>query len=311
MKRIATTVLELFSVLLVGFLTVGVLAEEPGSPTLGKSFHSETTRFVVAIGEDQQGSTLIFDNFLVATAQGKGSLPSAVTKSFSLGNKIEAKDAVTVTLDIRGFVLTEEGGTAALIVHAGQETTLVDLPRAITAATSKPGKTDEPLYVQAQADAERAGFAAGASSKKSESFSTRVTATLAKGQPLQATFLLLADRLPNADSSALIVVDSIDVSVKTAPASKKLEQKAVASKGAPVDEGKEPAEKKSAEKKVTAKKATEKKDGGKSVTSRTVSDAKPTPKETEEKASPKKAVKDKSESEAEEKETADTKKSEN
>jgi hypothetical protein len=314
MTRITTTVPGLFSVLLVGFLTVNVFAADPEPPTLGKSFHSDAIRFVAAISEDQQASTLIFDNFVVATAQGKGQLLSAETKSFTLGNQIEAKDAVTVTMDLRGFVATQDGGTAAVIVHAGQETTVVDLPRAIAAATSKPRKTDDPLYVQAQTDAERAGFDDRAPSKKSNDFSTRITVTLEKGQPLQATVVLLTDRQPNADSSALVVVDSIDVSVKAAPAPKKTEQKSASPKLTLVSGEKETAEtksaeKKPAEKKTAAKKATEKKDAGDSMTSKPADAPKSAPKDTESKASPKKAVKEKSDSKAEEKKAADTKKS--
>ncbi|MBC7964618.1 MAG: hypothetical protein H7Z17_01735 [Fuerstia sp.] len=164
---------------------------------------------------------MIFDNFVLATSNGKGELLESRTKSFSVANKIEAKDAVSVALDIRGFVSTEEGGSVAILVQAGGETTLVDLSKAIEAATSKPRDPEDPLYLAAKESSKMAGFTVNSRPKESEDYFIRVPVKLAKGQPLQATVLLLVDRLPESGSGALVTVDSIDITVKADTAPKK------------------------------------------------------------------------------------------
>jgi hypothetical protein len=247
----------------------GWSADDAGAPKLGKTFNPDAIRFVSATSEDGETSVLIFDNFVLGTATGKGDLVNADTKSFSVTNKIEAKDGVTVWLDIRGFVSTEDGGSAAVLVHAGGETTLVDLGKAAAAGASKVRKEDDTLYVQAKSSAESAGFKVNARPKGGQDFYARVSVSLAKGEPLQATVVTLVDRLPNADSQALITVDSIDVSVKAAPAAKSpatTEKKAeVAKTGAKSKEATEDKDvaprKVTAAKKKTDDKSADKKEG--------------------------------------------------
>lgn len=204
----------------VSLLGGTVQADEPDGPTFGKSFLPDAVRFVSASSEDGQTSVLIFDNFTLSTAAGKGELVNARTKSFSVTNEIEAKDAVTVALDIRGFVSTEQNASAAVVVHAGGETTLVDMAKAVSTGATKARKEDDAVYTLARTSADSADFSEVARSKSSENFYARVTTTLAKGQPLQATLVLLVDRLQAAGSQALITIDSIDVSVKPAPVPK-------------------------------------------------------------------------------------------
>lgn len=55
-----------------------------------------------------------------------------------------------MTLDIRGFVSTQENGSAALIVQAGGKTILVDLSKAIEAATSNPRNAEDSVYAGAK-----------------------------------------------------------------------------------------------------------------------------------------------------------------
>ncbi len=286
----------------------GLSADDAGAPKLGKTFYPDAIRFVSATSEDGETSVLIFDNFVLGTATGKGDLVNADTKSFSVTNKIEAKDGVTVWLDIRGFVSTQDGGSAAVLVHAGGETTLVDLEKAAASGASKARKEDDALYVQAKSSAESAGFKVNSRPKGGQDFYARVSASLAKGEPLQATVVTLVDRLQNADSQALITVDSIDVSVKAAPAPKspsttekkpEVAKTVAKSKEATEDKDvapkkvaavKKKAEDKSADKKeaktdgdgsAEKKKPVEKKDSGKKAVEKSA-ETKPAEKKTEE-----------------------------
>lgn len=209
------------TVAVMSILISNALADEADKPKLGKVFYPDSIRFVSMTSEDREAATMLFDNFVLATSNGKGELLESRTKSFSVANKIEGKDAVSVALDIRGFVSIQEGGSAAIIVQAGGETTLVDLSKAIEAATSKPRDPEDALYLAAKESSKAAGFTVNSRPKESDDFFVRVPAKLAKGQPLQATVLLLVDRLPESGSGALITVDSIDITVKADPAPKK------------------------------------------------------------------------------------------
>lgn len=288
MARVATTFA--FLTLLVSNLQ----ADEADKPTFGKVFFPDSIRFVTATSEDQEVATLLFDNFVLSTSNGKGDLVESRTKSFSVANKIESKDAVSVTIDIRGFVSTAEAGSAALVVQAGGETTVVDIEKAITAATSKPRDTEVATYVAAVESSKAAGFTVSSRPKESEDYMIRIPVKLAKGQPLQATVLLLVDRLPETGSMAMITVDSIDTTIKADSApKKKTEQPAETAKAdkkrTESAEEKVPAAKKDSKKpdgdeKVASEKSTEKK----SADSKTTDD-----KVTEKKSDSKKSSEDK------------------
>ncbi len=208
------------TLVLVFLLAAAGVADEAKSPKLGKVFYPDAIRFVSATSPDREVTTLLFDNFVLATASGKGEIVSAQTKTFSVTNQLESTGGVTATLDIRGFVSVSEGGSAALIVHAGGETTVVDLKKAIGASAAKMRKPDEPLFVQAKEAAEAAGLKVNGQPKGSEDYVARISATFAKGQPLQATVILLVDRLTAASSGAMITVDSMDIGIKSSPADK-------------------------------------------------------------------------------------------
>ena len=125
------------------------LAGEADAPTFAKAVYPDSIRFVTATSEDGEVMTMLFDNFVVSTRPGKGQHLGAETKSFSVANDLKAREGVTATLDVRGFVAVEEGGSAALLIHAGGETTIVDLSKAIEAAASKPRESEDALYAQA------------------------------------------------------------------------------------------------------------------------------------------------------------------
>ena len=200
-------------------------ADEADKPKFGKAFYPDSIRFVSNTSEDREAATMIFDNFVLATSGGKGDVLESRTKSFSVANKIESKDAVSVVLDVRGFVSTQEGGSVAIIVQAGGETTLVDLGKAIAAAKSKPRDAEDKLYLAAMESSKEAAFTVSSRPKESDDYFVRIPAKLVKGQPLQATVLLMVDRLPESGSEALVTVDSIDISFKAEPAPKKKTEK--------------------------------------------------------------------------------------
>ena len=208
------------TLVMFSLLTASGVADEAKKPKFGKACFPDAIRFVSATSEDREVTTLMFDNFVLATASGKGEMVSAETKTFSVTSQLESDGAVTATLDIRGFVSVSEGGSAALVVHAGGETTVVDLKKAIAASVTKMRKPEEPLYLQAKETAEAAGYKVSGQPKGSENYMARISGTFAKDQPLQATVILLVDRLTAASSSAMITVDTIDIGVKAAPADK-------------------------------------------------------------------------------------------
>ncbi|GEM_PF-1872810 len=258
----------LHTLVLSSLLTAVGAADEAKTPKLGKTFFPDAIRFVSATSEDREVTTLMFDNFVLGTASGKGELVSAETKTFSVTNQLDSDGGVTATLDIRGFVSVSEGGSAALVVHAGGETTVVDLKKAIAASATKMRKPEEPLYVQAKEAAEAAGLKVSGQPKGSENYLARISGTFEKGQPLQATVIVIVDRLTAASSSAMITVDTIDIGVKASPADKAAkdpEKKAEVAKAdkkaeketAEKTEGDKP-EKKTAVKKDTRKSAEEK-----------------------------------------------------
>lgn len=282
-------------------LTSSVVADEADKPAFGKVFFPDSIRFVTATTEDRAVATMLFDNFVLTTSNGKGDLLESRTKSFSVANKIEAKDGVSVALDIRGFVSTEEDGSAALIVQAGGETTVVDLAKAIDAAKAKPREPEEALYVAAKESSKAAGFSVDSRPRESDEYFIRIPAKLAKGQPLQATVLLLVDRLPESGSGAMITVDTIDISVKAdSGTKKKTEQPAASTKvekkateasekneSASKSESSKPAaDEKSSTAKPTEKKSDAKSDSTKSAADEKSSTEKPTEKKPDAKKSP-------------------------
>lgn len=198
-------------------------ADEAAAPKFGKAYPSDAIRFVTATSEDREATTMIFDNFVLSTETGRGQIIEAKTRTFTFGNAIEAKSDVAVTLDIRGFVSTVAGGSAALVIMAGGETTAVDLQKATEA--NKAADESNPVRKSASDKATTAGFTLSAQPKGSDSFFARVPVKVAEGQPLQVTVVLIVDRQPTADSQALLTIDSIDLGIKAVAKSDKTEKK--------------------------------------------------------------------------------------
>ena len=258
LRRSSTTGLAtLWMSTLVLFAVAGpaLMADDTEAPKFGKTYPSDAIRFVTATSEDRAATTMLFDNFVLATEPGRGQVVEAKTRTLTFGNVIEAKSDVSVNLDLRGFVSTVANGSAALIVMAGGETTAVDLQKAIE--SKKTIEEADPVRKSAAEKATAAGFTVSAQPKGSDDFYARVPVKVAEGQPLQVTVVLIVDRQPTADSQALITIDSIDLSVKAVAKSDKAEKKSAktekASEKAENKEAKEAKVEKKVEKKTNAK----------------------------------------------------------
>lgn len=196
-------------------LMAGLSADETAPPKFGKSYPSDAIRYVTATSEDKQVTTLVFENFVLSTDSGRGEVVEAKTRSLTFGNVIDAKADAIVTLDLRGYVSTVAGGSAALVVMSGGETTLVDLQKAIESNAAKEKEVSS--RKSAAEKAEAAGLAVTARPKNSELFFARVPVQVPKGQSLQVTCVLIVDRQQGADSHSMITIDSIDMALKAAP----------------------------------------------------------------------------------------------
>jgi hypothetical protein len=115
---------------------------------------------------------------------------------------------------VRGFVSHQGSGSAAFVIHAGGKTTVVDLKEAIGNAQSSPRDPKSEVWRQVQKKAQEQGFELESQPDQSSDFLTTFDTSVAAGQPLQVTILLLVDRLPGEDDSgALLTVDSIDFEI--------------------------------------------------------------------------------------------------
>ena len=202
------------------FCLFGLLVGLTGSataadPTLKKVIPTDAVVFARAFSEDSKVCTLIFDNLLIDTDIGKGGLPSVETKNFTYVFTPESDGEVCVVQIIRGFVSTQNTGSAALQIHSNGQTTAVDFDKAI--ATAKKGLTirDPDLLKKAKGMAADQGFKGKPKRDKFDDFQIKFERHVAKGVPLQTTLSLLVDRLPAEDgnSGAALYVDTIDVEV--------------------------------------------------------------------------------------------------
>ncbi len=261
LRRRFTTGLATLWMSTLGLLAItgsAVTADDAEAPKFGKTYPSDAIRFVTATSEDRAVTTMLFDNFVLATETGRGQIVEAKTRTFTFGNVIEAKSDVSVNLDFRGFVSTVASGSAALIVMAGGETTAVDLQKAIQA--DKAVDEADPVRKSASEKATTAGFTVSAQPRGSDDYYARIPVKVAEGQPLQVTVVLIVDRQPTADSQALITIDSIDLGVKAVAKADKSEKKsAKTEKASEKADGKEVKEAK-AEKKTEAREASAKKE---------------------------------------------------
>lgn len=184
-------------------------------PKFKKSIPTDAIRFVAATSEDGQASTMIFDNFLIETGLGNPSVPDVVTRTFTYVREIENAEDCLVEQDFRGFVAREGNASAAMIVHSGSQTTVVDLVMAIEDAKNCAVSKDFPTRKKAQKAAAEEGLNDSERVGEFDDFFVRISTLVPSGQSLQTTIVLLVDRVGEADeSTASLTIDSIDSEVK-------------------------------------------------------------------------------------------------
>ena len=174
----------------------------------------DAVRFVTAFSEDKQAATMIFDNFLASTRADNGMLPDTTIKTFTYCLEPEiSKDAV-VEHHVRGFFSTEGSASAALVIHAAGQTTLVKLEGYKGKGREKKKEGDSALQEQARKLAKEQGFEIGDPPSKSDDYIATFKTKAKPNTPIQVTVILLVDRLPgDSAQGALLTVDSIDFEI--------------------------------------------------------------------------------------------------
>jgi hypothetical protein len=193
-------------------------AQEP--PKFKPVILPSVIRFVQAFSQDRQACTMLFDNFTLATEAGRGSLPSAKTKHFTYVLQPEVTSAASVRHDIRGFFWRQGGANATLVVHAGGETTVVDLDKAAQDGKIKPNAAGSSSRDEASKLAKQLGLEGTKRPDRSSDFFASVETKVSPGKPLEISLLLLVDRPTSEDAGSLLIIDSIDFEIRPAAASK-------------------------------------------------------------------------------------------
>jgi hypothetical protein len=210
--------------LLSTFLTFSVsneLANAQELPTLKKVIPTDSVQFSRVFSSDARVGAMIFDNLVVATEIGRGTLPSIHTKQFSYVLQPDSQDEVIVNQMVRGFVSTQVSGSASLLIHSGGRAVVVDWKKAIAAAKAPVDPKFTELKMTIRDKDMKAALAAN-KAEKFDDFFVEFRRQVPLGKPLQTTFVLLVDRLPGDDGSgAMIAIDSIDFEVMPKKPSKK------------------------------------------------------------------------------------------
>ena len=180
-------------------------------PKLKPVILPDSIRFVQHFTDDRLVGTMIFDNFVTDTEIGRGSLPSVASKKLTYALQTESTGDATVKQIFRGFIATQGSGSAALVVHAGGKSTLVDWDKAIADAKATPRKADSKEWKAAVQRAQEEGLTVGDRPERADDFLLVIDTPVAAGKPLQTHIFMLVDRLVgNDDGAAHVSVDSID-----------------------------------------------------------------------------------------------------
>ncbi len=158
------------------------------------------------ISQDGQAATALFDNLQVGTNVLKD-MPLVVTRTATVDLPISGNTMpLQIQEDIRGYVFSQPGAGASLVIRSCGQTTVVDLasakadakkfPRPATSATAK----RRPKGVDLDSD-----------------FYYRFVGTLPANARAQVTFYLLVDKDQDQANGpgALLAVDSLDVTIST------------------------------------------------------------------------------------------------
>ncbi|PQO45474.1 hypothetical protein [Blastopirellula marina] len=198
--------------LMVGLFTLALRAEEVGSGgTFGKPVTIPTNvGYAVNVSDDGKAMGVIFDNVVVdlsattTSQRGTQNQTSIQTKLFTLLLPCKSDDkTLSVTADVRGFVSTDQGARARLIVCAGDATHVVKLTATKEEVVFK-GSCKEKLVEES--DGEDIDF--------QDRFRFKL-APKAEKPVCQVTLVLVLERdTDEADSGGgLLAVDSLDFSI--------------------------------------------------------------------------------------------------
>ena len=165
-------------------------------PKFKKGVPTDAIRFVINDSDDAKASTMIFDNFQVATATSKPAQPDIQLKTFTYVRNIESTEDACLEQDFRGYVSRDGLAGASMIVRTGGKTWVVDLDKAIKNANDDPSESEEDEEDEFEG---------------ADDFLVTISTAIPKGQSLQTTVILLVDRIQGDDESgALLVLDTID-----------------------------------------------------------------------------------------------------
>jgi hypothetical protein len=196
-------------------------ARSQEGPKLKPVILPDAIHYVQHFTDDRLVGTMIFDNFVTDTEIGRGSLPSVASKKLTYALQTESTGDATVKQIFRGFIATQGTGSAALVVHAGGKSTLVDWDKAIADAKATPRKADSKEWKAAVKRAQDEGFTVGQRPERADDFLLVIDTPVAAGKPLQTHIFMLVDRLVgNDDGAAHLSVDSIDFVISAAETGK-------------------------------------------------------------------------------------------
>lgn len=193
------------------------LVQADDGPKFKKGVNTDAVRFVSNDSDDGKASTMIFDNFDVATDISRPGSPDVRMKTFTYVRTIEGSKDSCVEQHFRGFVSRHGAASATMIIHAGGKTTTVDLKKAVADAKKNTIELT-PVRKGALKEADEEGFEVDDDGDDDDYF-VAIATRVPKGRTLQTTIILLVDRVPDGDQipEAFLTVDSIDMEVEVAP----------------------------------------------------------------------------------------------
>jgi M6 family metalloprotease-like protein len=184
--------------------------ERPADPSdtvlAGMVRPHDPTSHVVNFSPDGKAATLIFDQLFAEAGSNKQVGTTVAT--FSLPLK-PGTDPASITLDIRGFVFTDDGSAASLVVQGMGNTVLVDLPtQSATADSPATEPSREPLR-----QAWKSFQAAAAGTASSGDIDQRLEWNITGEKELTITVYLFVDRRCESSHGGFLAIDTLDVEI--------------------------------------------------------------------------------------------------
>jgi hypothetical protein len=161
------------------------------------------------ISGDELAATVIFDNLQAVLDSYNGDLPVKTrVATLSLPLK-DATQEVCITYQIRGYVSTAKSSRAALVVHVGDTTQVVDLAKA---AAAKPGPVTERV-TQTRKEALAKLTPRKRSQPLDDDFFVQFTTAVPAGNTHKVTLFLLVERDGVDAADAYLQVDTLDCEI--------------------------------------------------------------------------------------------------